>query len=53
MISSCHAATEEWTGRMNRYDGTATYKPSCILEYTKNMGGVDLSDQLLTYYSFL
>ena len=26
MISSCHAATEEWTGRMNRYDGTATYK---------------------------
>ena len=53
MISSCHAATEEWTGRMNRYDRTATYKPSCILEYTKNMGSVDLSDQLLTYYSFL
>ena len=53
MISSCHAATEEWTGRMKRYDGTATYKPSCILEYTKNMGGIDLSDQLLTYYTFL
>ena len=44
MISSCHGATEEWTGRMNRYDGTATYKPSCILEYMKNMDGIDLSD---------
>ena len=53
MISSCHAATEEWTGKMNRKDGTPTYKPSCIVDYTQKMGGVDLSDQLMTYYSFL
>ena len=53
MISSCHAATEEWTGKMNRNDGTPIYKPSCIVDYIQKMGGVDLSDQLLTYYSFL
>lgn len=53
MLSSCHAATEQWTGRMSRNDGSPIYKPSCIVDYIQKMGGVDLSDQLLTYYSFL
>ena len=53
MISSCHAATEKWTGKNNRNDGTPIYKPSVIVDYIEKMGGVDLSDQLMTYYSFL
>ena len=53
MISTCHAATEQWTGKNNRTDGTPIYKPSVIVDYISKMGGVDLSDQLLTYYSFL
>ena len=27
-------------------------KPQCIVEYNRHMGGVDLSDQMISYYSF-
>ena len=53
MISTCHAATEKWTGRNDRVHGTPIYKPSLVVDYIRRMGGVDLSDQLMTYYSFL
>lgn len=29
------------------------YKPSAIVEYSRKMGGVDLSDQMMSYYHFL
>lgn len=53
MISTCHAATETWTGKNHRIDHTPIYKPTVIVDYISKMGGVDLSDQLMTYYSFL
>lgn len=53
MISTSHAATEKWTGKNHRVHGTPIYKPSVIVDYIERMGGVDLSDQLMTYYSFL
>lgn len=54
MLSSFHKAEEQWTGRNDRSENqNPIYKPSVIVDYIKHMGGVDLSDQLLTYYSFL
>lgn len=53
LLSTSHAATEEWTGKLDRRDRTPIYKPSCIVDYIQKMGGVDLSDQLMNYYSFL
>ena len=28
------------------------FKPQCIVEYNRHMGGMDLSDQMIRYYSF-
>ena len=52
MLSTIHSATEKWTGKNSR-DGNPIYKPTVIVDYTRLMGGVDLSDQLMTYYNFL
>ena len=54
MLCTMHGAHEKWSGRNDRTaQQLPIYKPTCIVEYIKHMGGVDLSDQLLTYYSFL
>jgi hypothetical protein len=54
MLSSIHAATKTWTGRNQRNpERTPIFKPTVIVQYTKLMGGVDLSDQLMNYYNFL
>ena len=53
MLTSIHGATETWTGKLDRRDGTPVYKLTCIVQYTKWMGGVDVADQLMSYYHFL
>ena len=54
MLSTIHSATQSWTGKFTRGgDRQPIYKPSCIVDYTRLMGGVDLSDQLMSYYHFL
>ena len=40
------------TGHVDR-EGKKIEKPECIYYYCFRMGVVDLSDQLLNYYSFL
>ena len=40
-------------GKMSRSDGMPLYKPTCIVDYTRWMGGVDVADQLMNYYHFL
>ena len=54
MLSTMHTAFEKWTGKNDRtIHHNPVYKPTCIVDYIQHMGGVDLSDQLMTYYSFL
>ena len=54
MLSTLHLAEDKWTGKNDRTTPpNPIYKPSCIVDYIQNMGGVDLSDQLMTYYTFL
>ena len=53
MMTTLHNAVETFTGRLERGTGNPIYKPAAIVEYTKQMGGVDLSDQLMNYYNFL
>lgn len=54
MISTAHSASWSFTGKCLRdVDKTPVYKPTVVVEYTRKMGGVDLSDQLMSYYHFL
>lgn len=53
MLSSIHDANMVDTGKVDRETGHIIEKPECIYEYIKKMGGVDLGDQMMTYYSFL
>lgn len=54
MISTAHSASWRATGkRLRDADKTPVYKPTVVVEYTRKMGGVDLSDQLMSYYHFL
>ena len=54
MISTKHVATEKWTGKFERTPNKdPVYKPSVIVDYTNEMFGVDLTDQLMNYYTFI
>lgn len=52
MISTIHSAYMVSTGRVD-YRNNIISKPEPIFFYIKLMGGVDLGDQMLSYYSFL
>ena len=52
MLTTIHPAQMVETGKVTR-DGHRVVKPIAIADYCSLMGGVDLNDQLLTYYSFL
>ena len=51
MISTFHEAT--YTVLERRRHGGDLVKPTSVVDYCQNMGGVDLSDQLLQYYNAL
>ena len=50
MISTFHGVDTEETGRSNRH-GEAIFKPTVILDYKQVKGGIDLSDQMIAYFS--
>ena len=50
MISTFHGVDTEETGRSNRH-GEAISKPTVIMDYNRVKGGIDLSDQMIAYYS--
>lgn len=52
MISTIHGANMVSTGRVDHRQNVIE-KPEPIYYYVKLMGGVDLGDQLMSYYSFL
>ena len=52
MLSTAHEAIFMETGHVDR-DEKKIEKPESIYYYCARMGGVDLSDQLLNYFSFL
>ena len=52
MLSTIHEAVLVETGKVDR-NGDKIEKPEAVYYYCGRMGGVDLSDQLLNYYSFL
>ena len=54
-LTTIHKDTDVTVERRTRHatDGRETVqKPQAIVEYNKYMGGVDLADQLLSYYGF-
>ena len=52
MLSTIHEAVFVETEKVKR-NGDKIEKPEPVYYYCGWMGGVDLSDQLLNYYSFL
>jgi hypothetical protein len=53
MLTTKHLAEELYSGKILHRTGEPIYKPSAVVEYCHEMGGVDLTDQLLEYYHFL
>ena len=53
MLSTIQDALMVDTGKVDRRTNAKIEKPLCVYEYIQKMGGVDLSDQMMTYYSFL
>lgn len=52
ILSTCHDETMESVGR-DRAGNAAKLKPSAILKYNAGKQGVDISDQLSSYYTSL
>ena len=52
MLSTIHDA--KMVERNNPdFEGRQVVKPKCVVDYCHFMGGVDLADQVMSYYSFL
>lgn len=51
LISTMHDTTEAESGKVNRATNEPILKPKLILEYNKNMGGVDCSDMVTNSYA--
>ena len=45
MLSTWHTSEMVSTGKTNA-DGNPIVKPSCVISYNQDMGGVDRSDQI-------
>ena len=52
MLSTIHEAIFVETGKVDRA-GNKIEKPEAVYYYCSRMGGVDFSDQLLNYFTFL
>ena len=52
MLSTIHKAVFVETGKTDR-EGKKIEKPEAVYYYCSRMGRVDLSDQLLNYFTFL
>ncbi|XP_060553598.1 piggyBac transposable element-derived protein 4-like [Ruditapes philippinarum] len=53
MISSIHEASMSVLNKVDQKTNNLVMKPTCVVDYCRLMGGVDLSDQIHQYYSCL
>ncbi|GBN77865.1 PiggyBac transposable element-derived protein 4 [Araneus ventricosus] len=51
MLTSIHGPEISKSGRKDRVTGEDILKPQCILDYNKNMGGIDIGDAVMTHHS--
>lgn len=52
MISTFHEANQKILDKVDK-NGEPILKPTCVVDCCKNMGGVDLSDQIVQYSDIL
>ncbi len=52
LISTIDRAEKIPTGKVNPQNGEPVQKPSIVVNYDKYMGGVDRSDQMVSYATF-
>ena len=52
MLTTIHEAVIVEMGKVDR-EGNKIEKPKAVYYYCGRMGGTDLNDQLLNYYTFL
>ena len=52
LLSTVDKAVKKTSGKINPATGQPVMRPEVVLNYDKYMGGVDRSDQLLTYSTF-
>lgn len=48
MLSTCHSADMAESEKTDRKSGNKILKPTCILDYNKNMGSVDRTDMVIS-----
>ena len=53
MLSTIHSPTITVLNKIDRRTNMLVMKPTCVVEYCKHMGGVDLSDQINGYHTVL
>ena len=56
MLTTIHddkMISKKWRSRFRKHNEEDVNKPLCIEEYNKHIGGVDRSDQLLSYCGFV
>ena len=53
MLTTIHESKMVLADRVDRRTQEPIFKPLCIVQYIKKMGGVDLNDQIVQYYEVL
>lgn len=50
LLTTMHGLDFAETGKINRYTGQRSLKPTAIIDYNQYMGGVDVGDQMLSKF---
>lgn len=50
LLTTIHNNSMEKSGKKDRATGVDILKPTCVMDYNKNMGGVDIGDAIMIHY---